>query len=76
MGFAIPLGQWLRGALRDWAEHLLDPARIRDEGWLNPAPIRARWEYHLRGDDRYALALWSVLMFQSWLDSESAASPG
>ena len=74
MGFAIPLGQWLRGALRDWAEHLLDPARIRDQGWLNPAPIRARWEYHLRGDDRYALALWSVLMFQSWLESETAAS--
>src|SRR3546814_7228636 len=27
-GFAIPVAEWLRGPLRDWAEHLLDLARM------------------------------------------------
>jgi asparagine synthase (glutamine-hydrolysing) len=67
MGFGIPLGDWLRGPLRDWAETLLDEQRIRDEGYLHPEPIRRMWETHLRGamDEQYRL--WGVLMFQSWL---------
>jgi asparagine synthase (glutamine-hydrolysing) len=67
MGFAIPLGRWLRTDLRDWAEALLAPQRLLEEGWLDARQVRARWRYHLAGDDRYALALWSVLMFQAWL---------
>ena len=67
MGFAIPLGQWLRTELRDWAESLLNTSRLRQEGWLSAEEVDARWRYHLRGDDRYALPLWSVLMFQSWM---------
>lgn len=67
MGFAIPLGNWLRTDLREWAEDLLEPKRLREEGWLDEKQVRARWIYHINGDDRYALALWSVLMFQAWL---------
>ena len=48
-GFAVPIHQWLRGPLRDWAEDLLDAGRIRREGILNPAPIRQTWSEHLSG---------------------------
>ena len=67
-GFAIPVGQWLRGPLRPWAEALLDEARLRREGYLDPIPIRAAWGQHLSGDRDWTPRLWAVLMFQSWLE--------
>jgi asparagine synthase (glutamine-hydrolysing) len=67
-GFAIPVGQWLRGPLRPWAEALLDEARLRREGYLDPIPIRAAWAQHLSGDRDWTPRLWAVLMFQSWLE--------
>jgi len=74
-GFAMPVGQWLRGPLRDWAEDLLDPVRMRQEGYLDPAPIQLRWQRHLAGTAEDTPALWAVLMFQAWLRQGSAA-PG
>lgn len=68
MGFGIPLHEWLRGPLRDWAESLLAPERLECEGYFEPGPIRATWEKHLRGQGNYQQQLWPVLMFQAWLD--------
>ncbi|PRA58945.1 MULTISPECIES: asparagine synthase (glutamine-hydrolyzing) [Pseudomonas] len=68
MGFGIPLHEWLRGPLREWAEALLDPQRLASEGYFEPSPIRAIWERHLRGQGNYQHQLWPVLMFQAWLD--------
>ena len=65
-GFAVPLAAWLRGPLRDWAEALLEPARLRAEGYLAPAPIGAAWAQHLSGRHDRAHELWNVLMFQAW----------
>jgi len=66
-GFAIPVGQWLRGPLRDWAENLLGEARLGQEGYFHPGPIRKAWREHLSGRHDHTPKIWSVLMFQAWL---------
>jgi asparagine synthase (glutamine-hydrolysing) len=70
-GFGIPVGQWLRGPLREWAEALLDEGRLLQEGYLNPVPIRATWAQHLSGRYDWTPRLWSVLMFQAWLEASA-----
>lgn len=71
MGFGIPIGQWLRGPLRDWAEALLDERRLRDEGFFQAEPIRQMWEAHVSGKINDEYRLWGVLMFQSWLEASA-----
>lgn len=72
MGFGVPIGSWLRGPLREWAEGLLDEGRIRDEGFFEPEPIRAAWLSHLAGSSGGEHRLWTVLMFQSWLETHGS----
>jgi len=69
-GFGMPIAEWLRRPLRDWAEALLDPVRIRREGLLDAAPIRRKWTEHLSGETRWDYQLWSVLMFQAWVEAQ------
>jgi asparagine synthase (glutamine-hydrolysing) len=71
-GFAIPIGNWLRGALREWAEDLLNERRLR-ESFFNPAPIRLTWADHLSGRRNWQGYLWNVLIFQQWLDQQRVA---
>jgi asparagine synthase (glutamine-hydrolysing) len=67
-GFAIPIGQWLRGPLRSWAEDLLHPDRLQREGYLKPEPISQLWQQHLSGRYDHTTKLWSVLMWQAWYE--------
>ena len=69
MGFGIPLDSWLRNDLRGWAEDLLDESRLRQEGYLDPAPIRTKWREHLSGRCNRQYWLWNVLMFQAWMSA-------
>jgi len=66
-GFAIPVGEWIKGPLRPWAEELFDPSRMSDEGWFDPVLVQCRWQDHLAGRRESSAALWGALMFQAWL---------
>lgn len=70
-GFAIPIGQWLRGSLRDWAEDLLSESRLNTEGYFYAKPIRQAWAEHLTGRRDHTSKIWSILMFQAWLQEQS-----
>lgn len=66
MGFGIPVGDWMKTELRDWAENLLDAERIDEDGVFEAAPIRRMWDDHLAGNQDWQYPLWVILMFQAW----------
>jgi len=70
MGFGIPLDAWLRYELRDWAENLLDSKVIKDQGFLDHKIVRNIWDEHLSGRRNWQAKLWSVLIFQMWLQGQ------
>jgi len=70
MGFGIPLAEWLRSDLRDWAESLLNAQRLTEEGFFNAALVQKKWQEHLSGKQNWQYQLWNILMFQAWLDRE------
>ena len=72
-GFAVPVGEWIKGPLRDWAEELLDPTRMAQEGWFDAAIVQRRWQDHLGGRSDSTAAIWAILMFQAWLREEKGA---
>jgi len=74
MGFGVPLDTWLRGPLREWAEELLTDSRLRREGFFDAAAIRDRWREHLSGVRNWQYQLWSVLMFEAWLEDWAAVA--
>ena len=68
-GFGIPIDEWLRGPLRDWADTLLNSNNLKNDAYFDHALIRNRWEDHLKGNFNWGHSLWSILMFQSWLNT-------
>jgi asparagine synthase (glutamine-hydrolysing) len=73
MGFAVPIDQWLRGPLKEWAEDLLNPTALRAEGLLHPEPIALRWVQHQNQSRNWQHFLWNVLMFESWRRDNAVA---
>lgn len=70
-GFGVPIDSWLRGPLKDWSESLLNEKKINDEGFFNSRIIREKWSDFLSGKRNFHNELWSVLMFQTWLDENN-----
>jgi asparagine synthase (glutamine-hydrolysing) len=68
MGFGVPIDQWLRGPLRDWAEQLLDSRTMQQQGWLDAKAVQRMWRAHKEGLADWQYQLWTVLMFQAWLE--------
>ena len=69
-GFSVPIGQWLNGSLRDWAEDLLNPRNLREQGILNVDLIQKRWRAHKNKVCDWQYWLWNILMFQTWMQNE------
>lgn len=70
MGFSIPIDVWLRGPLREWAEDLLDKTKLLNDGYFNQKIVKYKWDEHISGKRDWQNQLWSILMFQSWLENE------
>jgi asparagine synthase (glutamine-hydrolysing) len=73
MGFGVPIDLWLRTELRDWAEALLDPQRLQQEGFFDVQAVRQQWAEHLSGEFNRCYSLWNILMFQAWLEHKLQA---
>jgi asparagine synthase (glutamine-hydrolysing) len=70
MGFGVPVGSWINGPLKDWANSLLTEEKLNRDELLNTKLIRDRWLEHQRGKANWDSFLWSVLMFMLWMDSQ------
>lgn len=70
MGFGVPVSEWLRGPLAAWAEALLDRERLDREGYWDSARVRRAWDEHRSGRRNWSAKLWSILMFQAWLEAQ------
>jgi asparagine synthase (glutamine-hydrolysing) len=70
MGFGVPVAHWLAHDLRDWSESLLDRARLRRQGYLDPDAVRSMWKRFCAGDEYYSHFIWDILMFQAWLETQ------
>jgi asparagine synthase (glutamine-hydrolysing) len=71
MGFSVPLSDWLRGPLKEWAEEMLDKDKLDREGFFDSEIVTKKWNEHLSGKRNWHYQLWAVLMFQSWLDNNT-----
>jgi asparagine synthase (glutamine-hydrolysing) len=65
-GFTIPLGEWLKDPLKDWAYDLIDPKKIKDGGFFNSESVLSLWNEHIQGKGNWSHQLWNILMFQMW----------
>ncbi|MEO8901659.1 MAG: asparagine synthase (glutamine-hydrolyzing) [Polyangiaceae bacterium] len=69
VGFGIPIDEWLRGPLKEWAENALDERRLRSDGFFSVPQVRERWLEHRSGARNWAGFLWPILVFQGWSDA-------
>ncbi|WOH56074.1 asparagine synthase (glutamine-hydrolyzing) [Bradyrhizobium sp. BWC-3-1] len=66
MGFGVPLPDWLRGPLRNWAEDLMSEASLNEGDIFYIDAIRSLWEEFLSGDNARYFLIWNILIFQAW----------
>ena len=74
MGFGVPIDYWLRGELKDWARDLMNPEKLKNEGFLESDLIQIKLSEHISGKRNWQYQLWSILMFQAWLEKNEINS--
>jgi asparagine synthase (glutamine-hydrolysing) len=70
-GFEIPIGSWLRGPLKNWAENLIKKEKIEENGFFNHKIIQKFWDEHQTGYYDWTPRLWGVIVFQSWIEKNN-----
>jgi asparagine synthase (glutamine-hydrolysing) len=71
MGFGVPVHDWLRGPLKEWASDLLSHDRLEKQNMFFPEVINSVWKTHLSGKENLQEKLWGFLMLQAWLDKNT-----
>lgn len=74
MGFGLPIGRWLRGQLRDWAEDLLSEKRLVRQGLLEPSAVQEMWASYVAGKSNSPHLIWAILMLSAWCESDVATT--
>jgi asparagine synthase (glutamine-hydrolysing) len=74
-GFSLPIAEWLRGSLREWAEEMLEESRLGRDGYFHPKTVRKIWEDHVAGQRDFRHHVWALVMFQAWLDYRDRSGP-
>lgn len=67
MGFGVPIEEWLRGPLKDWAAKLLNEQKLREQGIFDSALVSKMWNEHKAGKRRWHAQIWRILVFQMWI---------
>lgn len=70
MGFSVPIGDWLKGPLKKWAEDLLYSSSTRAVGGLNHQNIQHVWRQHLNGSYDHSHKLWTLCMWLTWFEHQ------
>jgi asparagine synthase (glutamine-hydrolysing) len=73
-GFDVPLGEWLRGPLRETLRDTLSPDAVRRRGLFEPAAVERMVMAHLDGRGNYARKLYTLLALEMWFASRPAAA--
>jgi asparagine synthase (glutamine-hydrolysing) len=69
-GFGIPIQDWLRGPLKEWAGNLLNEDNMRQQGYLDATLVQSFWQNYTKGKKNLGYSLWNILMFQAWLEQQ------
>jgi len=68
-GFAVPVAEWLRGPLHDWAADLIDPAQLKEQGYFDVKRVQRQWLQHTQNQQDCSFSLWGIISFQAWLQA-------
>ncbi|APS00760.1 asparagine synthase (glutamine-hydrolyzing) [Pajaroellobacter abortibovis] len=74
MGFGTPIGMWLRGPMQEWVNDIIMSDRLNENEYLQAPQVRNLWKNYIQGKNRLDSFLWTILVFQLWLDRLSGKS--
>lgn len=72
-GFAVPIGRWLRTDLNSWASDIFSSANLVRRGIYDIEHVQKLWREHTSGRSDHEAILWSILMFEGWIETTHLA---